>query len=123
MVLHLFDRLLTVIDDLQKNLQLSSEHVEASRMTLHRFGNTSSSSLWYEFNYIESKGRMKKVTGFGRLLSTVDSNVTVRSENATGTLKNRRWTMKLHIYPQKSQSTNGQIDGGSNRVKIAKLRT
>ncbi|CAM8876532.1 unnamed protein product [Rhodiola kirilowii] len=49
-----------VIDELQKSLQLSSEHVEASRMTLHRFGNTSSSSLWYEMSYIESKGRMKK---------------------------------------------------------------
>ncbi|KAK1363601.1 3-ketoacyl-CoA synthase [Heracleum sosnowskyi] len=49
-----------VIDELQKNLQLSSEHVEASRMALHRFGNTSSSSLWYEMSYIEAKGRMKK---------------------------------------------------------------
>ncbi|KAK1301338.1 3-ketoacyl-CoA synthase 6 [Acorus calamus] len=49
-----------VIDELQKNLDLSAEHVEASRMTLHRFGNTSSSSLWYELNYIESKGRMKR---------------------------------------------------------------
>lgn len=49
-----------VIDELQKNLQLSAEHVEASRMALHRFGNTSSSSLWYEMSYIEAKGRMKK---------------------------------------------------------------
>ncbi|XWS21054.1 hypothetical protein CRYUN_Cryun30bG0022400 [Craigia yunnanensis] len=32
-----------VIDELEKNLQLLSIHVEASRMTFHRFGNTSSS--------------------------------------------------------------------------------
>ncbi|KAJ4963018.1 hypothetical protein NE237_022957 [Protea cynaroides] len=49
-----------VIDELEKNLQLLPLHLEASRMTLHRFGNTSSSSIWYELAYTESKGRMKK---------------------------------------------------------------
>ncbi|KAG9143779.1 hypothetical protein Leryth_011446 [Lithospermum erythrorhizon] len=49
-----------VIDELEKNLQLSPLHVEASRMTLHRFGNTSSSSIWYELAYIEAKGRVRR---------------------------------------------------------------
>ncbi|KAL6966817.1 3-ketoacyl-CoA synthase 20 [Sarracenia purpurea var. burkii] len=49
-----------VLDEIEKNLELSDWHMEPSRMTLYRFGNTSSSSLWYELAYLEAKGRMKK---------------------------------------------------------------
>ncbi|KAL2642407.1 hypothetical protein R1flu_009994 [Riccia fluitans] len=49
-----------VLDELEKNLNLSEWHMEPSRMTLYRFGNTSSSSLWYELAYTEAKGRVRR---------------------------------------------------------------
>ncbi|KAG8381889.1 hypothetical protein BUALT_Bualt05G0019800 [Buddleja alternifolia] len=49
-----------VLDEIEKNLQLSDWSMEPSRMTLYRFGNTSSSSLWYELAYSEAKGRIKR---------------------------------------------------------------
>ncbi|KAH7523900.1 hypothetical protein FEM48_Zijuj06G0061200 [Ziziphus jujuba var. spinosa] len=50
----------TVLDELQRNLELSDRNMEASRMTLHRFGNTSSSSIWYELAYLEAKERVRR---------------------------------------------------------------
>ncbi|GFP82155.1 3-ketoacyl-coa synthase 15 [Phtheirospermum japonicum] len=47
------------LDEIQKNLDLTDEYMEASRETLERFGNTSSSSIWYELAYLEAKNRIK----------------------------------------------------------------
>lgn len=41
-----------VIDGIEKNMKLEPFHTEPSRMTLLNMGNTSSSSIWYELEYI-----------------------------------------------------------------------
>jgi 3-ketoacyl-CoA synthase len=43
-----------VIDEMEKQLRLSEAAVAPSRDTLHRYGNTSSSSVWYILARIES---------------------------------------------------------------------
>ncbi|KAH9764726.1 GDP-mannose 3,5-epimerase 1 [Citrus sinensis] len=48
-----------VLDEMEKKVQLSEWHMVPS-MTLYRFGNTSSSSSWYELAYSEAKGRIRK---------------------------------------------------------------
>lgn len=48
-----------VIDELQKLFALEEAQVAASRATLYRYGNTSSSSVWYELAYHESTGAVK----------------------------------------------------------------
>lgn len=41
-----------VIDGIEKNMKLEKYHTEPSRMALLNYGNTSSSSIWYELEYI-----------------------------------------------------------------------
>ncbi|WVZ58175.1 hypothetical protein U9M48_008471 [Paspalum notatum var. saurae] len=49
-----------VLEEVQRSLGLGDADMEPSRCTLHRFGNTSSSSLWYELAYAEAKGRVRR---------------------------------------------------------------
>ncbi|KAE8022448.1 hypothetical protein FH972_008246 [Carpinus fangiana] len=49
-----------VIREIAKGLKLGDREMEPALMTLQRFGNQSSSSLWYELAYLEAKERVKK---------------------------------------------------------------
>ncbi|PSS36350.1 3-ketoacyl-CoA synthase [Actinidia chinensis var. chinensis] len=49
-----------VLDEIHNNLELTEEYMEPSRKTLERFGNTSSSSVWYELAYLEAFGKIKR---------------------------------------------------------------
>lgn len=48
-----------VIDSIEKNLKLTKEHVAASRYALYNYGNTSSSSIWYEMDYIRTQSDLR----------------------------------------------------------------
>eukprot|EP00775_Hariotina_reticulata_P010997 gene10997-11151_t len=49
-----------IIDGLEREMQLSRQQVEPSRASLYRFGNTSSTSVWYELSYVESRQGLAK---------------------------------------------------------------
>lgn len=44
-----------ILDELQRRLGFNRRDLEACKMTLYRFGNMSSSSIWYELAYTEAK--------------------------------------------------------------------
>ena len=49
-----------VIDGMQRALKLTDEEAEPSRATLYKWGNVSSSSVWYELAYVESFRGVRK---------------------------------------------------------------
>lgn len=92
-----------VLDELEKNLDLSDWHMEPSRMTLYRFGNTSSSSLWYELAYSEAKGRIRKgdrtwQIAFGSGFKC-NSAVWKALKTVDPAKEKNPWTEEIHGFP------------------------
>ncbi|XP_022156961.1 3-ketoacyl-CoA synthase 7 [Momordica charantia] len=91
-----------VIDAVEKSLKLQKEDGEASRMTLYRFGNTSSSSLWYELNYLEAKGRVKRGDRVWQLAfgSGFKCNSAVwKCISEIDPKARSAWSDRIHLYP------------------------
>ncbi|XWS08896.1 hypothetical protein CRYUN_Cryun40dG0039800 [Craigia yunnanensis] len=92
-----------VLDEIEKSLALTQWHMEPSRMTLYRFGNTSSSSLWYELAYSEAKGRIKKrdriwQIGFGSGFKC-NSAIWRALKTINPTMEKNPWMDEINNFP------------------------
>lgn len=86
-------------------LRLSEEVTEPARMSLHRFGNTSSSLVFYEMAYFEAKGRVKKndrvwMLAFGTGFKV--GSLVWKSLHDSSKESDNPWNECIHRYPLKA---------------------
>ncbi|KAJ8423234.1 hypothetical protein Cgig2_006287 [Carnegiea gigantea] len=92
-----------VLDEVERNLELTKWHMEPSRMTLYRYGNNSSSSLWYQLAYTEAKGRINKghrmwQIAFGAGFKC-NSAVWQSLQTINATLEKNPWVDEINNFP------------------------
>ncbi|XP_058076988.1 3-ketoacyl-CoA synthase 7-like [Magnolia sinica] len=91
-----------VIDVIESVLGMSKEDMEASRMTLYRFGNTSSSSIWYILCYMEAKGLVKRGDRVWQLAFGSGYKCNSAVWRCVSDLKldiGNAWSDRIHSYP------------------------
>ena len=92
-----------VLEEVQRSLSLQDTDMEPSKCALHRFGNTSSSSLWYELAYAEAKGRVRRghrvwQIGFGSGFKC-NSAVWKALRTVDGGEEGNPWTPEVDVLP------------------------
>ncbi|PKA47621.1 putative 3-ketoacyl-CoA synthase 2 [Apostasia shenzhenica] len=93
-----------VIDAIGRIMGFSDRVVEPARMCLHRFGNTSSSLVFYELSYFEAKGRLRKgdrvwMLAFGTGFKAC--SVVWRALKDGSVAPDNPWRDCVHRYPVK----------------------
>ncbi|KNA17130.1 hypothetical protein SOVF_083010 [Spinacia oleracea] len=93
-----------VIEQVGKVLKLEDTVTEPARMTLHRFGNTSSSLVFYELAYFEAKKRIKRgdrvwMLAFGTGFKV--GSLVWKALQDSNDDRNNPWSDCIHRYPLK----------------------
>ncbi|XP_031505609.1 3-ketoacyl-CoA synthase 17-like [Nymphaea colorata] len=94
-----------VIENIARVLKLNDDVTEPSRMTLHRFGNTSSSLVFYEYAYFEAKKRVKKgdkvwMLAFGTGFKVC--SLVWKAMHDSSLDQSNPWSDCIHRYPVKA---------------------
>lgn len=94
-----------VIERVAKLMRLPEEVTEPARMCLHRFGNTSSSLVFYELAYFDAKRRIKKgdkmwMLAFGTGFKVC--SLVFEAINDSEQSPDNPWNDSIHRYPLKA---------------------
>ncbi|XP_060171287.1 3-ketoacyl-CoA synthase 6-like [Lycium barbarum] len=89
-----------VIEQVGRVLKLNDEVTKPARMTLNRFGNTSSNLVFYELAYFEAKKRVKK--GDRMWMIAFGSLVWKWIQDSTDQDSDNPWNDCIDNYPLKA---------------------
>lgn len=94
-----------VVESVAKLMRLPEETTEPARMTLHRFGNTSSSLIFYEMAYFDAKCKFQEgdrvwMIAFGTGFKVC--SLVWKSLKPSALTKDNPWKDSIHRYPLKA---------------------